>query len=415
MRSGRGGPAALAASVNAELLDAPCMASLDAHGGLGMYAKRAIAKGERILMEQPLAITPTPEARPFACAVCFADSRFSTSARGDRLKDSSDQMTWARCCSACQVVRWCSDACEKASAKRHRGSCECEALSVLARQATSEIDDPEIAKLLPQACRMLADRHAGISVRALRGRAVSFEDLVRRQMSLCGGVMSGSGGCDGSGTSGGTSGGGGTCGGSGTHGGGDDRALRAVAHAVLAAVPEAARIPIEDLVDVLWRHQSNSFAVLSRGGHELAQASFAFAMHLFNHSCAPNVAFDCVPTYTLSRGSGTLLFALVSLRPIDAGDEICLSYTSTADDGNERRKTLWAEYGFDCRCERCCGEVHASSPHADDQIAASFAAMRCALLDCGTGYASGGKCLHCGRQQPDQPARVTPRAAAPWS
>ena len=367
---------ALAASVNAELShEAPCQACLDPHGGLGMYAKRAVAAGERILLEQPLTITPTHDARPFVCANCFDDSRFSS--RGDSFDKYNNQ--WARYCSGCCMLRCCSKACESALHIRHRGTVECEALALLAKEAKASgitpcerFGDADLANLLFQAVRILSDRHAGVSVRAYQSRTVSFSSYTQRLV-----------------------------------GGGDDAmvttALEAVARAALAVIPEAARIPVSDLASVLRYHQANVYSVLSRGGNEIASASFVGALHLFNHSCAPNLAFDCVPIRTAGRAGSNLFFALVSLRNIAPGEALCISYTSTADERAVRRKHLLSYYGFDCDCERC---LQAVSPEEDRRIAHDFAARRCALGDCGTGYVVAGdatagcgwRCLHCGRR-----------------
>ena len=116
----------LAPSVNADLgLDVPCQAASDAYGGLGMSAKTDIAAGRRILLEQPLTITPCPAARPYTCANCFADSRFSD--RGEKLRADGRAAlaSWSRCCAGCGTLRFCADSCEQALAKRHRHSCEC--------------------------------------------------------------------------------------------------------------------------------------------------------------------------------------------------------------------------------------------------------------------------------------------------
>ena len=179
----------------------------------------------------------------------------------------------------------------------------------------------------------------------------------------------------------------------------------------LGVVPEAARIPVAELTDLLALHQANAYSIISRAGSEIATAAFVGAMHLFNHSCAPSVAFDCVPVHASGsgRGASKIQFALVSLRDIEPGEECCLSYTSTADDRSQRRELLYSVYGFHCLCTRC---EQCTSPTGDHEIATRYAAIRCVLRDCGTGYAVAGRCLHCGRPQPDAQSLPPPGGGA---
>ena len=71
--------------------------------------------------------------------------------------------------------------------------------------------------------------------------------------------------------------------------------IEQAADAALRFVPESARVPRDGLYDALSRHQANVYAVCSRRGRDVARACFAGAMHFFNHSCAPCLAFDSVP------------------------------------------------------------------------------------------------------------------------
>ncbi|KAL1660760.1 hypothetical protein GGF50DRAFT_130014 [Schizophyllum commune] len=67
-----------------------------------------------------------------------------------------------------------------------------------------------------------------------------------------------------------------------------------------------------------------------------------------NHSCRPNASnfFD------------TKWFAMVlrAVRPIKAGEEICISYYTVCAPYQER-KTALASYGFECKCEACLDPV----------------------------------------------------------
>lgn len=64
-----------------------------------------------------------------------------------------------------------------------------------------------------------------------------------------------------------------------------------------------------------------------------------------NHSCDPNVISSS------SHNDHTVTF--VALRPIEAGEELCISYVDDNLDWQERRKHLETYYAFTCKCMRC--------------------------------------------------------------
>ena len=66
-----------------------------------------------------------------------------------------------------------------------------------------------------------------------------------------------------------------------------------------------------------------------------------------NHSCTPNMRFY------FDRRDKTL-FAR-AIRPIREGEELVISYCKESATVSRRRKAL-NEYGFFCRCEKCCAE-----------------------------------------------------------
>jgi hypothetical protein len=148
----------------------PCrVAASSFDGQLGVFATRDIAAGQRVLIERPLVLTPTPDARPFTCATCFADSR----ARHPRLPNELPKR-WPRRCAGCKVLRFCSDACEKRLEPRHRGCApfsECAALGAIACEELASqrpIVEPLAGNMVAQALRLLADRHAAVRVHDLR-------------------------------------------------------------------------------------------------------------------------------------------------------------------------------------------------------------------------------------------------------
>jgi hypothetical protein len=93
----------------------------------------------------------------------------------------------------------------------------------------------------------------------------------------------------------------------------------------------------------------------------------------FNHSCTPNV--------TRVRSGRSMVF--VTARPICAGEELCITYTSLGLPKQQRHLSLQADYGFDCQCPRCVG--------LDDDPAA--------VCDRCGGETLVGLCVHHDREQ----------------
>eukprot|EP00658_Telonema_sp_P-2_P042897 TRINITY_DN30860_c0_g1_i1.p1 TRINITY_DN30860_c0_g1~~TRINITY_DN30860_c0_g1_i1.p1 ORF type:complete len:242 (-),score=67.22 TRINITY_DN30860_c0_g1_i1:28-753(-) len=68
---------------------------------------------------------------------------------------------------------------------------------------------------------------------------------------------------------------------------------------------------------------------------------------LFNHSCHPNLEMQ----YDDEKNDETLV--ALCLRPIKAGDEICISYIDEDMTFYERQEQLAEHYLFDCGCSKC--------------------------------------------------------------
>mmetsp|Transcript_8877 Transcript_8877/g.13307 ORF Transcript_8877/g.13307 Transcript_8877/m.13307 type:complete len:389 (+) Transcript_8877:71-1237(+) len=85
----------------------------------------------------------------------------------------------------------------------------------------------------------------------------------------------------------------------------------------------------------------------------------------FNHSCNPNATIRVlllnekrqVPHSKLSAESKSnemLLVASIALRPIKAGEEVCISYIDKGSE-SDTCHDLMERYGFQCDCVACCG------------------------------------------------------------
>ena len=318
--------------------DFPCrIAASSFDGQLAMYATRDIAAGERVINERPLVLTPTPDARPFTCAKCFADSRA-------RHPGAAIPKRWPRRCAGCKVLRFCSEACEVRIEHRHRGSFECAALGAIAREELAEqrpIVDPLADNILAQALRLLADRHAAVRVEALCGLTVAYPDGAARLLSVARSWP-------------------------------PPALIEEACEVALRVVPPEARVPAEELGDLLRRQLCNVYGVSSDTGSDVGRATFVGAMHLVNHSCAPNLTFESTPVWAADRDRAdgaveasydTAAFSLVALRDVPCGAELTIAYVDTDSDRDTRRAHLLKYYGFECACERC---VPATSPATEE-------------------------------------------------
>ncbi|KAG6440086.1 SET domain family protein [Babesia bovis T2Bo] len=71
------------------------------------------------------------------------------------------------------------------------------------------------------------------------------------------------------------------------------------------------------------------------------------SLSLLNHSCQPNIEFDYVDNNTAR---------VQLLRPVSAGEQATISYVDATLPLEKRRRELWDNYLFICRCQRCLEE-----------------------------------------------------------
>jgi SET and MYND domain-containing protein len=261
----------------------------------------------------------------------------------------------------CGTQRYCSEDCEAAAEARHDGV-ECSALSSLAEgrqrlKAFKDMEDDDIDGIT-QAVRIVADIFNGVTVDVGSAGTLGAADAYTQRLV---GI---------------------------TPGTADAReALRRICAYTLKVLPEAARIPSPQLLDILERHSCNLYGVSGKAGEEVGSASFVGFFHLLNHACCPNVVFDSARPAEIATRTGPC-FALRALEHVPKGRELNISYTSSSDPPQERQEHLREHYGFHCGCERCtCDDVSAELDYGD-----KIDAMRCAWEDCGSGL--GVPCVH---------------------
>ena len=323
--------------------DAPIRVMRTEHAGLGVYATRKIRPGETVLVEKPLVLTVSRSAESHVCARCLA----SISARPLR-------------CEGCARCHYCSERCRAAHA---HGKLECAARA-------SDGDAADVGDLVDQAVALLAMRRDAGDVETLPGVRCDYASYRGRLDRIARTKATG-------------------------------EAIRRATKAALRAVPEAARVPPAELFDVLNRHQCNVYGVLGAGNADVALASFVGAFHLFNHSCCPNLVFDCVPREICDDGPPR--FALVALTAIEEGAELCHCYAPSAAGPSVRRAYLRQHHGFECTCARCGCDDPADELDFEERLERA----RCPLPGCGTGLSyqlAGGRrrCVQCGGTWDDE-------------
>ncbi|ESK90479.1 histone-lysine n-methyltransferase ashr1 [Moniliophthora roreri MCA 2997] len=100
------------------------------------------------------------------------------------------------------------------------------------------------------------------------------------------------------------------------------------------------------LNNLYWRFGNNNFSIHSHF-NTYAHGIFPLASRLFNHSCTPNAAAKYIIT-----PENSVKMEVIALRPISAGEEICLPYIDPAL-LQTRRTVFQMTYGFTCHCPSC--------------------------------------------------------------
>lgn len=76
----------------------------------------------------------------------------------------------------------------------------------------------------------------------------------------------------------------------------------------------------------------------------------------FNHDCEPNCTYEFSESQS-SDDMKTLAIKITTLKQIEAGDELTITYVPHTMGFEERQKTLAGKFGFECKCSRCVLEA----------------------------------------------------------
>jgi hypothetical protein len=106
------------------------------------------------------------------------------------------------------------------------------------------------------------------------------------------------------------------------------------------------KCPVDDLIKFNGILKSNSYMMRKKESGEVFGGQLIEIHSRINHSCDPN----CVSSF-----DGTNVF-LISLRKIELGEEITVSYTDTSRTRKERQEYLKKNLFFDCKCSLCTSD-----------------------------------------------------------
>lgn len=154
----------------------------------------------------------------------------------------------------------------------------------------------------------------------------------------------------------------------------------------LQEAPDTQYVSVPFLTSILATVATNAIGICETTEYTDIGVGLYDRLALLNHSCDPN----CVVVFERTNA------VLRAVKPIDAGEQLTISYIDRATDRNERRKQLAARYHFECACARCAGP-----PGAD----VFDVALRCTATPRCDGQvvqtdASSGVCSVCAAQQP---------------
>ncbi|CAJ1447865.1 unnamed protein product, partial [Effrenium voratum] len=121
------------------------------------------------------------------------------------------------------------------------------------------------------------------------------------------------------------------------------------------------QVKVEVLVDLLEviRLDAHTVREPSQSSQKRHGLGLFYWLHLANHSCWPNAFFQSSRNEQEDYATMTLL----ALRPLDPGDEVCISYVdgrTLLSPLHVRRRVIQQQFGFRCTCPRCCQEESAS-------------------------------------------------------
>ncbi|KAI9473627.1 MAG: hypothetical protein EXX96DRAFT_508366, partial [Benjaminiella poitrasii] len=135
---------------------------------------------------------------------------------------------------------------------------------------------------------------------------------------------------------------------------------------LLFEMPEELRLPVEDMVILACRINSNAHGLGDNHSRntDAALGLFPLGALFFNHGCNPNTAF-------IGLRNGQLAFR--TIRPVKKDEELVVSYIDLYSDRDERRQDLLSSKHFWCKCKRCSRPIERSV----DRLLQGIVCMEC--------------------------------------
>ncbi|ORE06692.1 SET domain-containing protein, partial [Rhizopus microsporus var. microsporus] len=143
--------------------------------------------------------------------------------------------------------------------------------------------------------------------------------------------------------------------------------LTAASERLSTELPESLRIPVEDMVALACRINSNAHGLGDNHSRntDVALGLFPLGALFFNHGCNPNTAFVGLP-------NGQLAFR--TIRSVQKDEELVVSYIDIYSNRDERRQELLATKHFWCKCKRCTSPMEKSV----DRLLSGIVCHQCA-------------------------------------
>ncbi|KAL6296880.1 hypothetical protein ACE6H2_005022 [Prunus campanulata] len=253
--------------------------------GRCLFTTRDFSPGEVIISQEPYVSVPNNSSAESRCDACFESSNLKK-------------------CSACQVVYYCSNSCQKSEWKLHR--LECEALSKLHRERRMAVT-PSIRLMIKLYLRTKLQTEKVIPASAMDNYKL-VEALVAHMSKI------------------------------------DEKQLVLYAQManLVSLILQWPGINIKEIAENFSKLACNAHTICDSELRPLGTGLYP-VISIINHSCLPN-------SVLLFEGRSAVVRAV---QHIPKGAEVLISYIETAGSTLTRQKALKEQYLFTCTCPRC--------------------------------------------------------------
>ncbi|XP_076916576.1 protein SET DOMAIN GROUP 41-like [Bidens hawaiensis] len=141
------------------------------------------------------------------------------------------------------------------------------------------------------------------------------------------------------------------------------------------AIAKTEDVTLEEAEAVLCVVLTNAVEVQDSTGQSVGIAVYDTTFSWINHSCSPNACYRFLPPEAPSNGQRCLIvpacsepiddselligssggprLVVRSIKPIEKGEPVTISYTDLLQPKELRQSELWSKYRFTCCCHRC--------------------------------------------------------------